>query len=66
MIATQALWFLTRGTGVITLVLLTAVVALGITGQVGWSSERWPRFITQGLHRNLPSCPSSRRTVPSG
>ncbi len=53
MIATQALWFLTRGTGVITLVLLTAVVALGITGRVGWSSERWPRFITQGLHRNL-------------
>jgi Ferric reductase like transmembrane component len=49
----QALWFLTRGSGVITLVLLTAVVALGIAGRVCWSSERWPRFITQGLHRNL-------------
>lgn len=50
---TQAFWFLTRGTGVVSLVLLTGVVVLGISGAVGWKSQRWPRFVTQGLHRNL-------------
>lgn len=50
---TQAFWYLTRGTGVVALLLLTAVVALGIAGRVGWEAPRWPRFLTQGLHRNL-------------
>jgi DMSO/TMAO reductase YedYZ heme-binding membrane subunit len=50
---TQAFWFLTRGTGVVSLLLLTTVVVLGISGAVGWKSKRWPRFVTQGLHRNL-------------
>jgi len=50
---TQAYWFLTRGTGVVSLLLLTGVVVLGISGAVGWMSTRWPRFVTQGLHRNL-------------
>jgi len=50
---TQAFWFLTRGTGAISLLMLTGVVVLGITGSVGWESRRWPRFITQGLHRNI-------------
>ncbi len=49
----SALWYLTRGTGVVSLLLLTGVVVLGITGRVGWSAQRWPRFLTQGLHRNL-------------
>jgi methionine sulfoxide reductase heme-binding subunit len=53
MIAASATWFLARGTGVVSLVLLTAVVVLGILGRVGWASPRWPRFLTQGLHRNL-------------
>jgi DMSO/TMAO reductase YedYZ heme-binding membrane subunit len=52
-IGTQAFWFLTRGTGAISLLMLTGVVVLGIAGSVGWASRRWPRFITQGLHRNL-------------
>ena len=26
---------------------------LGITSSVGWTSERWPRFLSQSLHRNL-------------
>ena len=50
---TQAFWFLTRGTGAISFLMLTGVVVLGITGSVGWESRRWPRFITQGLHRNI-------------
>lgn len=49
----KAFWFLTRGTGVVSLLLLTGVVVLGVSGAVGWKSRRWPRFVTQGLHRNL-------------
>jgi sulfoxide reductase heme-binding subunit YedZ len=49
----SALWYLTRGTGVVSLLLLTGVVVLGISGRVGWADRRWPRFLTQGLHRNL-------------
>jgi DMSO/TMAO reductase YedYZ heme-binding membrane subunit len=49
----QAFWFLTRGTGVVSLLLLTGVVVLGVSGAVGWKSRRWPRFVTQGLHRNV-------------
>ncbi len=49
----RALWYLTRSTGFVSLVILTAVVVLGIMSTAGWSSRTWPRFVTQGLHRNL-------------
>ncbi len=49
----KALWYLTRGTGVVALVLLTAVLVLGVLGTIRWRSERWPRFLVAGLHRNL-------------
>jgi len=48
-----AYWYFTRSTGFVALILLTATVVLGIVSSVGWSSERWPRFASQGLHRNL-------------
>jgi methionine sulfoxide reductase heme-binding subunit len=47
------LWYATRATGVMALVLLTVTVALGITGVSRLSSPRWPRVITAGLHRNI-------------
>ena len=46
-------WYLTRSLGVGALVLLTASVALGVLSAARWRSERWPRFVTTGLHRNL-------------
>jgi len=49
----QALWYLTRGTGLVSLVLLTASVVLGILQVKRWSTERWPRFVTAGLHKNV-------------
>jgi len=49
----QALWYLTRATGLVTLLLLTGSVVLGILGANRWSSKRWPRFVTSGLHKNL-------------
>ncbi|NUS57848.1 MAG: hypothetical protein HOV66_23790 [Streptomycetaceae bacterium] len=47
------LWYATRATGVTALILLTASVVLGIVVQVRAASERWPRLVTLGLHRNL-------------
>ena len=49
----QALWYLTRGTGVISLVLLTVSVALGVSEVVRFASEGWPRFVLAALHRNV-------------
>lgn len=48
------LWFATRGAGIVTLLLLTGVVALGIlTAGSAARSRVWPRFVSAGLHRNL-------------
>ena len=50
---TTALWFLTRATGLVTLLLLSATVVLGTVASVGWTTERLPRFLSQAVHRNL-------------
>jgi sulfoxide reductase heme-binding subunit YedZ len=47
------LWYATRATGLVTLVLLTASVLLGLLTAGRFASERWPRFLSQGLHRNI-------------
>ncbi len=48
------LWFANRGTGIVLLVLYTLVVVLGILSAAGRGPSRFiPRFVTQGLHRNL-------------
>ncbi len=47
------LWYATRATGLVTLLLLTASVLLGILTAGRFASERWPRFLSQGLHRNI-------------
>jgi len=46
-----ALWYLSRGSGAVSLILLTASLVLGIVDQQRWRSERWPRFTLHGLHR---------------
>ena len=48
-----ALWYLTRATGLVSLILLSATVVLGTIASVGWTSDRWPRFLSQSVHRNL-------------
>jgi hypothetical protein len=53
MIATTGpttLWYLSRGTGVVSLLLLTAALVLGVAG----SLRARPRVLLAGLHRNLP------------
>jgi DMSO/TMAO reductase YedYZ heme-binding membrane subunit len=49
----KVLWYLTRGTGAVALLLLTAALVLGVLTSVRFRTERWPRFLTAGLHRNL-------------
>jgi methionine sulfoxide reductase heme-binding subunit len=48
-----ATWVLTRGSGVVSLLLLSASLALGIVNLARWRSDRWPRFVLDGLHRNV-------------
>ena len=47
------LWYATRATGLVTLLLLTATMLLGILTAGRLASEKWPRFLTVGLHRNI-------------
>lgn len=50
----SALWYLNRATGVVSLLLLTGVVVLGVLVRQGSTvSGRLPRFVLSGLHRNL-------------
>jgi methionine sulfoxide reductase heme-binding subunit len=50
----SAYWYLTRGTGAVALVLLTASVVLGVLGSLRFSlAPRWPRFAIDALHRDV-------------
>lgn len=51
--SSPVLWFANRGTGFVLLVLLTLTVLVGVLS-TRRDAGRWvPRFLTQGLHRNL-------------
>jgi sulfoxide reductase heme-binding subunit YedZ len=47
------LWFANRGTGFVLLLLLTLATMLGVLSTARMSPRRWPRMLTQGLHRNV-------------
>jgi len=49
----QFLWFASRGSGIVSLLLLTTVTVLGLTSMVRWQRPTWPRFLTNDLHSNL-------------
>lgn len=46
-------WYFARATGVVALVLLTAIIVLGVLGPLRVSGELWPRFAIRTLHRDL-------------
>lgn len=48
-----AYWYLTRSTGAVALVLLTASVVIGIAAIGRFSTARWPRFAVDGAHRSV-------------
>ena len=52
-VSDQLLWFASRGSGVVSLVLLTFVAVLGLMGAARWKTDWWPRFLTVELHNNL-------------
>jgi len=47
------LWYATRATGVVALVLLTVTVALGVAGTARYSTARLPGLVRSVLHRNV-------------
>jgi hypothetical protein len=46
-------WYVARAAGIVSLLLLTGSVLLGILTSVRWFSDRWPRFTTTLVHRNV-------------
>ena len=51
--STQILWFATRGAGIVSMLLFSAVVVLGVLTTMRWGSDRWPRFLTVEIHRTI-------------
>jgi methionine sulfoxide reductase heme-binding subunit len=49
----SAYWYLARGTGAVSLILLTASVVFGILGPLRFAAPRWPRFAIDALHRDV-------------
>lgn len=49
----RALWYLTRGFGLVDLVLLTVSVAMGVAQIARYAGPGLPRFVVAGLHRNV-------------
>lgn len=47
------LWYVTRGAGIASLIMLTGVVVLGIVTSVRWQRPGWPRFLSAELHRSV-------------
>ena len=50
---TKAYWYLTRGSGAVATILLSASIVLGVLASTGFTTVRVPRFLVQGLHRNV-------------
>jgi hypothetical protein len=48
----RALWYLTRGFGLVALILLTLTMVLGLTQAVRFARPGWPRFVVSALHKN--------------
>jgi len=51
--ASTALWYASRATGVVSLLLLTAVVLLGVLVNRQGRLPGMPRFVVTGLHRSI-------------
>jgi methionine sulfoxide reductase heme-binding subunit len=49
----SAYWYLTRASGTVALVLLTASVLFGMVNVTRVSARRWPRFVIDGIHRRV-------------
>jgi predicted ferric reductase len=52
-VVSPAVWYFSRATGLVSLVLFTGVVVLGALGAGRFATREWPRFAVAALHRNL-------------
>jgi methionine sulfoxide reductase heme-binding subunit len=52
-VSNSLLWYTTRGAGVVSLLLLTGVVVMGVLSVRRFEAAGWPRFLTVALHRNV-------------
>lgn len=52
-ITSPAMWYVTRGAGIVATLLLTVSVVLGIATSFDVHTDRVPRFVTAALHRNV-------------
>lgn len=48
-----ALWYTTRASGIMTLILLTATMVLGLVTVTRAKGRNWPGFVQQELHRRI-------------
>ena len=53
LIQDKAIWYVMRGSGVVSLLLLTGVMTLGIATAKRWRPAGRPRFVTAALHRSI-------------
>jgi len=51
--SSQLLWYTTRATGIVALVLLTGTVVLGVLTSMRFATVSWPRFAVGDLHRRI-------------
>ena len=49
----QVLWFTTRGSGAVSLLMLTASVCFGLVTVARFAHEQWPRFLNLEMHRRV-------------
>ena len=49
----QGLWFVSRASGLVLLVLLSVVMMLGVSTRLGSAPRGWPRFVFAEVHRTL-------------
>jgi methionine sulfoxide reductase heme-binding subunit len=52
-VSSTSLWYATRATGIMSLVLFTLTMVLGITTTTRARARRWPGFAQQELHRRI-------------
>jgi sulfoxide reductase heme-binding subunit YedZ len=51
--SSTTLWYLTRATGIVALVLLTATMVLGLATTNRAKARKWPGFTQQEIHRRI-------------
>lgn len=52
-IPSKDLWYASRGSGLVLLVLLSLAVVLGVVVRSGWTPPTTLRFVVEGIHRNV-------------